>query len=286
MATAVEPTYEPLSVLIPVRDVGEKLASAVGEWCDALGKLGHEWELILVDDGSADDTHAKAEALAAKRPHVRVLRHDAPRGFGAALRTALADARHPLVFYTSLDYPYTPGDLRDLLARIDQTDDYFRKKLDIVTGCRTGHAVPGGWRAVGVAYRLFCRVALGLPLQPLPGWLGFRNHFRSWWAWPLFGIPVVDPGSCFKLFRRSLLDRFPIQCDGGFVHAELLAKSTFLSAKGREVLMDELPLTPRPDPIPEVEWNEMGKVLRHAQFHPPAAPEPAAAPPPVSEAPV
>ena len=280
MSAPADNPPEPVSVVIPVRNAGGTLAAAVAEWCDTLQKLGHGWELILVDDGSTDDTAARAEELAARRKHVRVLRHESPRGFGASLRSGFAEARHPLVFYTALDYPYTPADLRSLLSRIDQTDEVFGRKLDVVNGCRTGRRVPAFWKAVGFAFRLFCRVALGLPLDPVPGWLGLRNHLRSWWAWPLFGVPVLDTDSAFKLFRRRLLDRFPVQSDGGFVHAELLAKATFLAC-----LMDELPLSPKPDPIPDTDWSEWGKVFKNAEFYPPAEPT-APAPTPEPPSPV
>lgn len=263
---------EPVTVAIPVRDAAGVIGAAVGVWLDALTKLGREFELILLDDGSTDGTADRADALARRRAHVRVLRHDTPRGFGASLRTALADARHPLFFYTALDYPYTPADLGKLLDRIGDVDPVFGRPLDLVSGCRTGRPVPPAWRAVGVAYRLFCRVALGLRPEPLAGWLGFRQHLRSWVGWVLLGAPLVDVDGAFKLFRRSALDRFPIQSDGGFAHAELIAKATFTSC-----LMDELPLTPNPAAIPHVSWDEFGKVFRNARFYPPPQPTPAPA---------
>lgn len=275
MTSAAAPLpNEPLSLVIPVRNAGAKLPSAADEWCDMLSQLGREWEVLLIEDGSTDDTAARAQTWAARWKHVRVVRHESPRGFGAALRTGFAEARYPLLAYTALDYPYTPADLRTLLARIDQTDELFGRRLDLVTGCRTGHPVPLGWRAVGFANRLFCRVALGLPLEPVRGWLGLRAHVRSWWAWPVFGIPTVDTNSAFKVIRRRVLDRFTIQSDGGFVHAELLAKATFLAC-----LMDELPLTPKPDPIPDVEWSEWGRVFKNAEFHPSAEPTTTLKPP-------
>ncbi len=258
---------EAVSVVVPVRDAAAVLDKAVGVWLDALGKLGRGYELIVVDDGSTDGTAAKAEQLAARRPEVRLLRHESRRGFGACLRTAFAEARHPLVFYTALDYPYTPSDLGKLLDRIGDTDPILGRRLDAVSGCRTGRPVPAAWRAVGFVFRLFCRAALGLKLDPLPGWLGFREHLRSWAAWVVFGDPLTDPNSAFKLFRRSVLKRFPVQSDGDFVHVELVAKATFTIC-----LMDELPLTPNPAPIPRTEWVEFGKLLRDARFTPPPAP--------------
>jgi len=264
---------EPVSVVLPVHNAGDRLALAVSVWLDALEKLNREYELIVVDDGSTDSTAATAEDLTTKYSRVRVFTHVARTGFGASLRTAFPETRYSLVFYTALDYPYTPQDLGALLARIDHTDEIFKRKLDMVSGCRTGRKVPTAWKLIGYLFRGFCRIGLGLPLDPLPGWLGFKAHRRSWTSWILFGVPLVDVNSAFKVFRKSLLEKFPIQSDGEFVHAELIAKSTFVIS-----LMDELPLTPRPDPVPNPEWSDLGKVLTNAQFNPPTAPVPVPAP--------
>jgi glycosyltransferase involved in cell wall biosynthesis len=269
--------HDPVTVVIPVHNAAGVLAHAVAAWQDALNKLDREHDIVLVDDGSTDGTAAKADEVAGKRKHVRVLKHDVRRGFGACLRTALAEPTAPLVFYTALDYPYTPADLSKLLDRIEHTDEVLHRKLDVVSGSRAGRPTPAVWTAVGYMYRLFCRVAFGLSLEKPPGWLGVRERARSWLVWPVFGDPLNDPNSAFKLFRRSILDRFPIQCDGDFVHVELVSKCTFLTA-----LMDELALTPRPDPVPAVAWGGVWKLFTDARFHrpPAAAPEPTPVNPP------
>lgn len=257
------PAPEPVTVVLPVYNAAARIASAVGIWHDALSKLGRDFELIVVDDGSTDAT---AEAVG-ERHYVRVLRHETRRGFGACLRTALAEAKHPLFAYSSLDYPYTPTDLGKLLDRIGETDPGLNRQLDAVNGCRMGRPVPGIWKAIGVGFRLFCRIACGLQLEPLLSWLGFRAHLRSWTTWIVLGNPFIDVNSAFKVFRKSVLDRFPIQSDGDFVHAELIAKATFIAC-----IMDELPLTPRPDPLPPSWWTDFGRVLRNAKFYPPKPP--------------
>jgi hypothetical protein len=222
-------TREPVSVVLPL-PADDYPARA--EWQKYLHKSGGpDWELIC--------------------PPLTT-------GYGVAIRTGLESARHPLVLLTSADYPYTPADLDKLLERIGTANELpdpitgeWRMKLpDLVVGCRTGRPVPQPLKFLGAVYRAFCRVVLGMPLDPLPGWYGFGEHLRAWWAWVVYGVPTTDPHCGLKLFRRSFLGRFPIQCDGDLVHIELVAKATFLTC-----LMDELPLTPKPDPIPKPTWT-------------------------------
>jgi hypothetical protein len=77
----------------------------------------------------------------------------------------------------------------------------------------------------------------------------------------VFGVPLADVNSAFKLYRTAFLKRVPIQSDGDFVHAELVAKATFLTC-----IMDELPLTPKPDPAPRSVWTGMWRVFYDAEF--------------------
>jgi glycosyltransferase involved in cell wall biosynthesis len=276
---AAEP--EPVSVVIPVHNAAAVLDKVVSVWLDALGRIGRGFELILVDDGSPDGTAEKAEQLAARRPDVRLLRHETRRGYGACLRTALAESRHPLVFYTALDYPYTPSDLGKLLERIGREEVVNGRvfRVLVVSGCRTGRPVPGFWRAVGWVYRAFMLFALGNPVAPVPSWLGFREHLRGWIAWLVFGNPLEDVDSSYKLFKREVFDRFPIQSDGDFVHVEVIAKATFTTC-----MMDEIQLTPNPALVPQSWWREFWTILRNAKFTPPKPPpDPATAPAEVSQ---
>src|SRR5438128_192157 len=105
----------PLTVALPVRNQSGRLDRSLSAWWGYLAKLERPFEIVLVDDGSADDTPKRAEQFAAKHTEVIVVRCEQPRGFGAALRMALERAKHPLFFYTSLDCPYQPSDLQKLL---------------------------------------------------------------------------------------------------------------------------------------------------------------------------
>ncbi len=269
-------TREAVTVVIPVRNLAGTIDGLISTWTQSLNAIGRPWEILIVDDGSTDDTAARSEAAATRVRNTRVLKLAAPTGFGACLRTALPEAQHPLLATSAADYPYTPADLAKLLARIDvetefpdpATDQFVMRKPDIVNGCRTGVPVPPFWKNLGRLVRGFCRIALGLPLDPLPSWYGVREHLRSWGAWVVYGVPLDDPTSAFKVYRKAFLERFPIQSDGDFVQIELVAKCTFLTC-----ILDEIALSPKPVPIPFAEWSraDRKKVFGHAQFrHAPA----------------
>jgi hypothetical protein len=108
-------------------------------------------------------------------------------------------------------------------------------------------------------------------MQPLPAWPGLREYlYGSLVGW-VFGVPLCDVNSAFKLYRTAFLKRFPIQSDGDFVHAELVAKATFLTS-----IMDEIPLTPAPPAergVPSV-WREMWRVFTNPDFGTPPQPTP------------
>jgi hypothetical protein len=175
-----------------------------------------------------------------------------------------------------------------MLERINARDEIYGKQPDLINGCRTGQPKPGLAKWAGRSWRMFWRLFGGLPMNDPPPWHGgeaFWIRLRTKW---IYGVPLVDVSSCFKLFRTAFLRRFPIQSDGDFVHTELAAKATFLTS-----IVDELPLTPRPDPLPALGdlRADRGRVFRHPQFafpieHSNAAPDvPAAAPPSPDPAP-
>jgi glycosyltransferase involved in cell wall biosynthesis len=255
---------ESLSVIIPFRNASAVIEPRVTLWAETLARLDLDHEVLLINDGSTDDSLAKAESLAAKFPALQVISLEKPTGYGACVKAALMPAKHPLVLLTALDYPYTPGDLPVFLERIRASDERIQQATSLIVGCRTGQPVPAFWQAVGVVYRGFLRIALGIHVEPIRGWLGLAEHLRAWRAWLVFGVPFQDPNCAFKLIRRSMLDRFPLQSDGDFVHAEIAAKCTFLTA-----ILDEIPLTPKLDAIPATEWRESGMVFRKAKFHAP-----------------
>jgi glycosyltransferase involved in cell wall biosynthesis len=264
--------HEGISVVIPVHNGGDRLEKVVPSWGDALARLGREYEIIVVNDGSTDATAAALERLAAGRvKHLTVSTHHSNKGFGACLRTALEQARQPLFFYTAVDYLYSPADLAKLLQRIEIRDTVLNKQPDLINGCRTGRPVPTFIQYFGKFWRGLWRVVLGLHVEPLPAWPGLRGYLYGMFTGWVFGVPLADVNSKYKLYRTAFLKRFPIQSDSEFVHTELVAKGTFLTS-----IMDEIPLTPAAPTNTKTAsiWKDFWRVFNDPDFGNPVAPIP------------
>jgi glycosyltransferase involved in cell wall biosynthesis len=245
---------EPLSVVLIARNAAAHLPTLVPAWASLLNGMNRTYEILLVDDGSTDATPRLTAELTDRHGKLRVLRHDIPRGDGAALRTALATARYPLLFYTFCHPRYQPGDLRRLLKEINS--------VDLVSGYRAGLPVPVVWRWIGQVRRLGTRIVLGHADPPLPGWLGWKRHLGRWLVRVLFAVRNQDVSCPYRLARRSIFGRLALQSNGAFVHVEILAKMNFLG----HLLAEEVPLGDRSHPVVPEEVSDEPFSRRFADF--------------------
>ena len=85
--------HSSLSVLLPVKDAQATLNQSVHEILDVAADMGEPFELLIIDDGSTDATSEVAHELTRHYPQVRVVRHAAPLGQEAAIRTGLTRSR-------------------------------------------------------------------------------------------------------------------------------------------------------------------------------------------------
>lgn len=266
---------QPLSVVLLAHNRAHHLETALSSWVTFLNGLDREYEIIVVDDGSTDGSAALADKLASSYRRVVVLRHDRARGQGAALRTALAAARHPLLFYTLCDPHYQPADLGRLLRkRTDpQKPELELDQVHILSGSRGGRPPPWPWRIAGRLGRAVGRVLFGQTPERWPGWLGWKRHLARMLARVLFGVRYHDIACPFRLHRREIFIRIPIQSDGPFVHVEILAKANYLGL----IMGEEVPLDPDHYPPLVESWSrekmrqlfaDARRVIRHPDFGP------------------
>src|SRR5689334_4075578 len=92
-----------ISLVIPAFNEAATIERAVREAESALAGLFDSFEVLVVDDGSADETASLVERLLSRGRHTRLLRHRTNRGYGAALRTGFESARYDLVAFTDAD---------------------------------------------------------------------------------------------------------------------------------------------------------------------------------------
>jgi glycosyltransferase involved in cell wall biosynthesis len=232
---------EPLSVVLLALNQASHLEAVLSNWVTFLNGLDRDYEVLVVEDGSTEGTGERARELASKYRRVQVLRLTEGRGEGAALRAALAVARHPLLFYTLCDPRYQPSDLGRLLRkRADPNKpDLEIDQVHIMTAARGG-PMPWPWRLTGLCWRIFCRLLFTETPERLSGWLGWRWQAIRMVVRVLFGVRYHDVFCPFRLHRRAVFDRIPLQSDGPFVHVEILAKANYLG----QIMGEEVPLEP------------------------------------------
>jgi len=190
-----------LSLVFPVFDeeenVGPLLASAV-----ALGRrLGKSFEIIVVDDGSRDESARRIAAACALHPEITSVQHSSNRGYGAALRSGLREARGAFVFFSDADLQFDLAELEALLAHT--------ASFDVVAGVRTPRRDPWGRRLLAF------------------GWGTLVSA--------LFDLSVRDIDCAFKLFRREVLDAIPIASLGALVNTEILVRARAAGFRIRQV---------------------------------------------------
>ena len=157
-------------------------------------------ELVLVDDGSKDDSRKILAELAAAHPEVRVFEHEQNRGKGAALRTGFEQARGEVVVVQDADLEYDPRDYPVLLGPI------VRGEADVVFGSRylVDARDPGRERDHFYHY--------------------FGNRVLTFLSNLFTGLNLTDMETCYKCFRREVLKDITIDSRRFTVEPEFTAK--------------------------------------------------------------
>ena len=160
------------SVVVPVFNEEQGLQITLEALRAALQASGRTHEIIVVDDGSTDST----PQILARFAGVAIVRHEANRGYGAALKTGIRAAHHPLIVLIDADGTYPVAPIPGLLDRC--------ASADMVVGARIGanvHATP----ARNVAKWCF-------------------RQFAQW----ITGATIVDLNSGLRVFHRRVAEQF------------------------------------------------------------------------------
>lgn len=180
-----------ISVFFPCYNEQDNLRSLVDKAIDVLSSLRADYEIIIVNDGSHDQTALVADELAKENPVVRVVHHETNLGYGAALQSGFRTASKALVFYTDGDGQFDLSELPPLLDLI--------KDCDIVS-----------------CYRLNRQDPL---VRKINGWCWTKLVCL------VFGLRLRDIDCAFKLYRRAVFDQMPLCSRGALIDTEVLARA-------------------------------------------------------------
>lgn len=198
-----------LSIAMPAYNEAENVAAMLEDVINVASGITSDYEVIVVDDGSADATASEVSRFASHCPRVRLIRHGQNQGYGAAVFSGLTSATKDWVFFTDSDRQFVLEEIRLLL---EQTPE-----ADLVVGYRAPRRDPA--------------------LRLLYGW-GWNSLVSL-----LFGRVARDVDCAFKLMRHEVIETLAplVKSRGATFSAEWLVLARRLGFR-----IAEVPVTHRP----------------------------------------
>jgi len=191
-----------ISFFCPAYNDEENLPILIPKSVKVLKEVSSKFEILIVEDGSPDNTSGVADKLSRKYPFLKVIHHNRNLGYGAALRKGFLRAnKYDYVFFTDGDNQFDVTELKKMVLHL--------KKYDVVIGFRKNRALS--------KKRLI------------------QTFFYNWMVRTIFKLKVKDINCSMKLIKRSALDGIKLNSTSPFIEAELLVKLKSRGIKIKEV---------------------------------------------------
>jgi glycosyltransferase involved in cell wall biosynthesis len=197
-----------ISAFFPAYNDQHTIEALVRTAAAELRKHTHDFEVIVVNDGSQDQSGQILNRLAKELKEMRVIHHSRNRGYGGALITGFQHARKDVIFYTDGDAQYDVREIHNLLIAL-------RPDVDLVNGYKVRRADPWYRIWIGEAYRRIIRL--------------------------LFNLQVRDVDCDFRLIRRAILDRVSLESHSGVICVEMMRKLQVAGCRTIEVPVSHWP---------------------------------------------
>lgn len=219
-----------LSLVLPAHNEAENIEAVVRRALDVLPRVVRDVEIIVVDDGSGDETGAIVDRLAGEHPAVRAIHHPVNRGYGAALTSGFRAASGDSIMFMDSDRQFDIADVNALLPYVPYND--------IVAG-----------------YRIQRRDAL------------YRRLYGKLFGlvvWLLFGVHLRDTDCAFKIYRADLLKTIDLTTSGALINTEMLARAKRRGATIVEVGVNHYPRVAGESSggSPRVVFRAMGETIK------------------------
>lgn len=187
-----------LTVVLPCRNEAGNIARYAADLFPPLDSLGVPYEVVLVDDGSTDETAGEARKLLQTRQDVRIVTLSPNRGMGGAIKAGIAEARGEWIATLDADLTFPPAALKDMLAA------GIAAKADLVSGSpylRKGDLADVSW------------------VRALPS-LMINALYRG-----LFGMRLTAYTPVLRLYRSAFVKKLDISANGFEINAEIAARA-------------------------------------------------------------
>jgi glycosyltransferase involved in cell wall biosynthesis len=196
------PNVTSVSAFFPCYNDADSIGKMVRDVHGALLTAVDDFEVIVVNDGSKDNSLEVLHALEFELPRLRIVDHPSNRGYGGALQSGFAAATKQWVFYTDGDAQYDAAEITRCIAAVTPA-------TDIVQGFKIGRGDPWYRKVIGRVYHH-----------------GVRR---------LFSLHVRDTDCDFRLVRHTLLDKVHLQSTSGVICVEMMRNFERVGAQYVEV---------------------------------------------------
>ena len=213
-----------ISVFFPALNDAENLKVLIPRAVETLRQVTQDFEIIIINDGSTDNTSAVLESLGQQFPCLRVIEHGRNLGYGAALRSGFSNSTKELIFYTDGDGQYDVGELRNLLPQLTP-------EVDMVTGFKIHRADSVHRSFIGKLYHGMVKT--------------------------LFRLKVRDVDCDFRVVRRKVMEGIHLTSRSGAICVDLMCQ---IERRGYRVV--EVPVNHYPRLHGRSQFFRVGPVAR------------------------
>ncbi len=197
-----------LSIFFPALNDAKIIPYLVNRANEIASTIANRFEIIVVNDGSTDDTADVLQTLQKYYGNLQIVTHNVNQGYGAALQDGFKAAKMDYIFYTDGDGQYDPFEIVKLFQRMEGD-------VDVVNGKKVARSDPWLRKAIGDAYN-------------------FILHL-------IYDLPIEDVDCDFRLCKRSATRKIKLISTSGAICLEMVYKLSKSGAKFAEVEVNHYP---------------------------------------------
>ena len=198
-----------LSLFLPAYNEADNIKKTILDADKVLKKVARKYEILVIDDGSTDNTGAIVKSLIKKNKNIRLITHKPNQGYGAAFKSGLYGSRYQLVSFIDSDGQFDYSEITKFIPLL--------KDNDLVIGYRIKRQDN------------FLRV--------------LNANLWKLWMWLLFGLWVKDIDCAFKVIKKPVIDNITLTTESALTSAEFLIRVRQAGYKLAEVGVHHYPRT-------------------------------------------